>query len=289
MSVLITPHELRDLIAKGSRPHLLDVRWSLAAPNGQADYVSGHLPGAVFVDLENELSLHGARTEGRHPLPPLDYLQNAVRRWGIDDGDSVVVYDDANGLSAARAWWLLRHAGLEDVRILDGALAGWRAAGGALEAGTPVVARGTATLDYGHLPTLTIDEAADLPGHGVLVDARARERYLGETEPVDPRAGHVPGAINAPTTQNVGPDGRFLSAEELRARFAGLGITSDPSVTVGVYCGSGVTAAHEIAALTIAGIDAALYPGSWSQWSNIAERPVETTENTLAPLAESAR
>jgi len=285
VSVLISPVELRDLLAAGDRPRLLDVRWSLAAPHGQADYVSGHLPGAVFVDLENELSLRGARSEGRHPLPPVEYLESAARRWGIDDEDTVVVYDDAYGLSAARAWWLLRHAGIADVRILDGGLAAWRSADGPLEAGTPVVPRGTATLRYGHLPVLSPDDAAALPGRGVLVDARARERYLGEAEPVDPRAGHIPGAVNAPTTDNLGPDGRFLSPDALRARFAALGITADAATPVGVYCGSGVTAAHEIAALTLAGIDAALYSGSWSQWSSTEGRPVETDENVLPARA----
>ena len=174
---------------------------------------------------------------------------------------------------------------LADVRILDGGLAGWRAADGPLEAGTPVVPRGTATLRYGHLPVLSLDEAAALPGRGVLVDARARERYLGEAEPVDPKAGHIPGAINAPPTANLGPDGRFLSPHALRARFAALGIVADPAVPVGVYCGSGVTAAHEIAALALAGIGAALYPGSWSQWSSTEGRPVETAENALPARA----
>ncbi len=282
MSVLITPAELGTLIADGHAPRLLDVRWSLTAPNGQADYVSGHIPGAVYADLESELSLHGAKTEGRHPIPPVDYLEGAARRWGINPGDAVVVYDDSSGLAAARAWWLLRHAGLTDVRILDGALAGWRRSGGELVAGTPVVQRGTVTLSYGHLPTLSIDDAAAFPQHGTLLDARARERYLGEVEPVDPRAGHIPGAVSAPTSENIGADGFFKSPSELRARFEGLGLAAGGPVAA--YCGSGVTAAHEIAALAIAGYEAALYPASWSQWSQHADRPVETTDS--AALSE---
>lgn len=283
MSVLISPTELQRLLAQGSTPRLLDVRWSLIAPHGQADYVSGHLPGAVYVDLEHELSLRGARAEGRHPLPPIEDLQSAVRRWGISDGDEVVVvYDDAAGLAASRAWWLLRHAGLKNVRILDGALSGWRKSGGQLEAGTPVIERGTAVLGYGHLPTVTIDQAADLPTYGVLLDARAPERYRGEIEPIDRQAGHIPGAVNAPTAENLTSDGFFHTAQALRERFAALGLTKEDSIAV--YCGSGVTAAHNIAALEIAGFHAALYPGSWSQWVNTPGRPIETAENSVESL-----
>jgi thiosulfate/3-mercaptopyruvate sulfurtransferase len=268
---LIDPDELAALI-EARAVRVLDVRWRLDRPDGLSDYLAGHIPGAVYVDLDTELAAHGEPDEGRHPLPAVEALQESARRFGIDDGDTIVVYDDLKGMSAARAWWLLRYAGLADVRVLDGALRGWTASGRALETGDLVPPRGTVTLSYGHLPVLSIDEAAELPGSGILLDARAGERYRGEVEPVDPRAGHIPGAVSAPTTENVDVEGRFLSVEALRSRFGALGVGG----SVGVYCGSGVTAAHEALALTVAGYAPALYPGSWSQWSNTPGRPLAT-------------
>jgi thiosulfate/3-mercaptopyruvate sulfurtransferase len=264
-----------DLLAGGGRAVLLDVRWALGDDRGREKYLAGHLPGAVFVDLETELADPPSAAEGRHPLPSLQRLQASARRWGIRAGDAVVAYDATGGLAAARAWWLLRWGGLTDVRLLDGGLDAWEAAGGDLETGDVVPAPGDVTLTGGGLPVLSIDEASALPGAGgVLLDARAGERYRGEVEPIDPRAGHVPGAVSAPTTENLTADGRFRAAEELRDRFAALG--AEPGATVGVYCGSGVTAAHEVAALAEAGIDAALWPGSWSQWSNDPDRSAAT-------------
>jgi 3-mercaptopyruvate sulfurtransferase SseA len=253
---------------------LLDVRWALDDDRGRERYLEGHLPGAVFVDLDRELAAPPSAAGGRHPLPSVQRLQEAARRWGIDDGDPVVVYDATGGLAAARAWWLLRWGGLADVRLLDGGLDAWLRVGGALEQGDVVPTPGSVTLTGGAMPVLSIDEAATLPSSGVLLDARAGARYRGEIEPVDPRAGHVPGALSAPTTENLAPDGTFRPAAELGERFARLGAT--PGTAVGVYCGSGVTAAHEVAALAAAGIEAALWPGSWSQWSNDADRPVST-------------
>jgi thiosulfate/3-mercaptopyruvate sulfurtransferase len=229
----------------------------------------------VYVDLDTELAAHSSTpTDGRHPLPPVERLQEAARRWGLTAGRPVVVYDNTGDQSAARAWWLLRWAGVPDVRILDGAFAAWTAAGLDVDTGVVEPSPGDITLTEGHLPTLTADEAAALPRHGVLLDARTGARYRGEVEPVDSRAGHIPGARSAPTADNLGADGTFLPALSLRERFAALGATGD--VPVGVYCGSGVTAAHEIAALAVAGIDAALFPGSWSAWSSDPERPVAT-------------
>jgi len=250
---------------------LLDVRWQLGRTDGHEQYLAGHLPGAVFVDLERELAAHGSPAEGRHPLPSLQALQSAARRWGLEDGSRVVVYDATGGLAAARAWWLLRWGGLAGVTILDGGLGAWA---GPLETGEVTPEPGGVTLTGGGMPVLTADQAAALAdGDGVLLDARAGERYRGEVEPVDPRAGHVPGAISAPTSGNL-TDGRFGAAAVLSERFAALGV--QPGTTVGVYCGSGVTAAHEIAALAEAGIEAALWPGSWSQWSADPDRPVAT-------------
>ncbi|WP_460682998.1 sulfurtransferase [Modestobacter lapidis] len=254
---------------------LLDVRWRLGADTGRAEYLAGHLPGAVYVDLPTELSAPPSPGGGRHPLPSVQRLQSAARRWGVSAGSRVVAYDDAGGSAAARAWWLLRWGGFPGVALLDGGLAAWTAAGGELETGDVAPAAGTVVLSAGGMPVLDADDAAALPtAGGVLLDARAAERFRGEVEPVDPRAGHVPGAVSAPTTALLGDDGRLLPAAVLRERFAALGVR--PGTPVGVYCGSGVTAAHEVAALAVAGVDAALWPGSWSQWSADPTRPVAT-------------
>ncbi|OUE29677.1 3-mercaptopyruvate sulfurtransferase [Clavibacter michiganensis] len=274
MEILITPTELDHALRTRDDVRVLDVRWSLGGPPGRPLHEAGHIPGAVYVDLDAELSRHGAPEEGRHPLPDPAALQEAARRWGVREGDAVVAYDGGGSLAAARAWWVLRDAGIADVRILDGALPAWTAAGLPLETGPVVPAPGDVTLTSGLLAVLDEAGAARVARAGVLLDARAGERYRGEVEPVDPRAGHVPGAVSAPTAENLALDGAFLPADALRARYAALGIR--PGDAVGVYCGSGVTAAHEIAALAIAGIDAALYPGSWSAWSNQPARPVAT-------------
>lgn len=271
MSVLISAAEL---LAAPERAVLLDVRWALGDPHGHAHYLEGHLPGAVFVELETELADPPSAATGRHPMPSVQRLQAVARRWGIDDGDPVIAYDATGGLAAARAWWLLRWGGLSDVRLLDGGLGAWVAAGGDLETGDVVPDPGGVTLTGGGMPLLTIDDAAALPATGLLLDARAGERYRGEIEPVDPRPGHVPGAISAPTTENLTLDRTFRPADELRERFAALGVQGD--LPVGVYCGSGVTAAHEVAALAVAGIEAALWPGSWSQWAHDPQRAVAT-------------
>ena len=274
MNTLIEAPELAAWRAERNDVKLVDVRWSLGGPPGRGAYLAGHIPGAAYADMDTELAGPAVPTEGRHPLPAIDVLQAAARGWGIDDGDTVVVYDDLGNQSAARAWWLLRYAGVRDVLLLDGGLDAWVAAGLPVSTGDEPITPGRVSLDYGHLPTLDADAAAALPKRGVLLDARAGERYRGETEPVDPRAGHIPGALSAPAGENLAPDGRFLPAGELRARFEALGVTD--AAPAGVYCGSGITAAHEAAALSIAGFEVALYPGSWSQWSNLPGRPVET-------------
>jgi thiosulfate/3-mercaptopyruvate sulfurtransferase len=271
MDVLISAPDLAAALDSDRPPVVLDVRWALGGPPGHEEYLRGHLPGAVYVDLDTELAGHGAHSDGRHPLPTGAALQASARRWGLDDGDAVVVYDGSGNLAAARAWWLLRWAGVADVRLLDGALPAWTAAGLPLATDDVTAASGTVTLRTGGLPTITTEEAATFDG--VLLDARAAERFRGETEPVDPKAGHIPGAVSAPTTGNLTDDGRFRTADELRERFLQAGASRDRPVAA--YCGSGVTAAHEVVALAIAGIDAALYPGSWSQWSNL-DLPVET-------------
>jgi thiosulfate/3-mercaptopyruvate sulfurtransferase len=272
VTVLVDPGQVGTWSAQdGADLVLLDVRWALGDPHGREHHRAGHLPGAVFVDLDAELAGPPSPTHGRHPLPSVAALQAAARRWGVRSGSTVVCYDDAGGLAAARAWWLLRWAGRPRVFLLDGGLGAWRAAGLPVETGPVVPEPGDVTLAGGGLPVLDVDGAAALARSGLLLDARAGERYRGETEPIDPRAGHIPGAVSAPTSQNLGPDGRFLPADRLRERFLALGADGDRPV--GVYCGSGVTAAHEIAALAVAGVDAALYPGSWSQWSADPSRP----------------
>lgn len=263
----------------GRAPALLDVRWALAGPPGRADFAAGHLPGAVFVDLDADLAGPPGSGRGRHPLPARDDFQEAMRRAGVGP-TAVVVYDAGGGLSAARAWWLLRYFGHPDARLLDGGLAAWTADGHPITAELVAPRRGDFTARAGAMPVLDAESAAALARDGVLLDARAAERYRGETEPVDHVAGHIPGARSAPTTANLSADGHFLAPALLAQRFAGLGVGSAPDnparPTTGAYCGSGVTAAHQVLALEIAGIPAALYPGSWSEWISDPARPVAT-------------
>ncbi|MGW2893624.1 sulfurtransferase [Streptomyces sp. NPDC001212] len=276
MNAIISASDLASALAGPRPPVLLDVRWQLslataagAAPfDGRAAHAAGHIPGAVFVDLDRELA-SAPGGNGRHPLPDTEVFGAAMRRAGVSDDRPVVVYDGGQGWAAARAWWLLRWTGHPDVRVLDGGLAAWE---GPLETAVPEPAEGDFVPKPGALPLLDADGAAALARSGVLFDARAGERYRGEVEPIDPVGGHIPGAVSAPTTENAGPDGRFLPAAQLRARFTALGAADGRDV--GVYCGSGVSAAHEVLALAAAGIPAALYVGSWSEWSSDPSRPV---------------
>lgn len=273
MSNFVSPEELSDLREQGAVVRVIDVRWRLDRPDGRAEYLDGHIPGAVYVPLDTELSTHGEASEGRHPLPSTATLQAAVRRWGVDDGDLVVAYDDAKGLAAARAWWLLRQAGV-DVRVLEGGIRGWQAAGFDLATDDVTPVPGSAVLNAIGADALTIDEAAELPASGVLLDVRAAERYRGEHEPLDPVAGHIPGAVNLPTMLHLDAEGRILDAETVRANLATVGIAE--GTRVAAYCGSGVTAAHTALVLDEVGVDAKVFPGSWSQWSNTPGRPVAT-------------
>jgi thiosulfate/3-mercaptopyruvate sulfurtransferase len=277
MKPIISAVELASELAGIRPPALLDIRWQLsaakaagAAPfDGRAQYAAGHVPGAVFVDLDADLA-DPPGPAGRHPLPDMERFGAAMRAAGVSSDRPVVVYDGGQGWAAARAWWMLRFTGHPDVRVLDGGLPAWE---GRLAAGmeTPA-APGDFRPAPGALPLLDADGAAALARTGLLLDARAGERYRGEVEPIDPVGGHIPGAVSAPTAQNVAEDGRFLAAEELAERFKALGVTQ--GTEVGVYCGSGVSAAQEVLALTLVGIPAALYVGSWSEWSSDASRPV---------------
>jgi len=292
--VLARGPELARLLAGERPPAVLDVRWNLAGPPGRELYQAGHIPGAAFVDLDRDLAAPPG-AGGRHPMPATADFERAMRRAGVDDGRPVVVYDAADSTAAARAWWLLRYFGHQSVHVLDGGFRAWT------EAGLPVEREdaepgdrakrpaGDFTARPGHLGLLDADAAAafagpafagpvpagsGLAGSGLLLDARSGERYRGEVEPVDPVAGHIPGAVSAPTTENVNPDGTFKSAAELAARFKALGASGDRPVAA--YCGSGVTAAHEVLALTLAGVPAALYIGSWSNWITDPTRPIAT-------------
>lgn len=282
---LIDTRELDAVLRNVSAPRLvlLDVRWRLGGPSPAELYASGHLPGAVSVDLDRDLAAPvGDGRRGRHPLPEPGALQEALRRWGIDEESSVVAYDDADGSSAARAWWLLRWAGLRDVRVLDGGIAAWTAAGLPLTTNMPAPEPTNVVVRPGAMPVLDATGVAELVARGgVLLDARVEPRYRGEVEPVDPVAGHIPGARSAPTSGNVDASGRFLSPKQLRERFAGLGV--EPGQAVAAYCGSGVAAAQEVLALHLAGVPAALYAGSWSEWVADPSRPIETGPDGAAP------
>ena len=272
MNAIISASELATALDGSRPPVLLDIRWQLSTVNapfdGRAAYAEAHLPGAVYVDLDTELAgPPGAR--GRHPLPELEVFGAAMRAAGVSLDREVVVYDGGHGWAAARAWWLLGWAGHPSVRVLDGGLAAWD---GPLTSEVPSPAPGGFVPAPGARTLLDADGAAALARTGLLLDARAGERYRGEVEPIDRVGGHIPGAVSAPTTENLTESGRFRPAAELAERFKSLG--AGGASEVGVYCGSGVSAAHQVLALAVAGIPAGLYVGSWSEWSRTEDRPV---------------
>jgi thiosulfate/3-mercaptopyruvate sulfurtransferase len=332
---LVSCTDLAVSLSGAEPPNVLDVRWRMGGPPGREEYTRGHLPGAVFLDLDADLAAPPGPA-GRHPLPAPADLQRVLRAAGVREGSPVVVYDADNGSIAARLWWLLRWAGHDRVRLLDGGFAAWVSEGHPVTTDVPTPTPGDVTVRPGHMPVLDADGAAELARGGVLLDARAPERYRGDVEPIDPRAGHVPGARNAPFVAHTGEDGRWRTPEELAEHFAKLGVSEQPKVSgqwgmperleapgqlempedrpeapgqpgvldlpetrgqlglpedrtaseetaggVGAYCGSGVTAASVVFALEVAGITsadapAALYVGSWSNWSADPTRPVAT-------------
>jgi thiosulfate/3-mercaptopyruvate sulfurtransferase len=264
-NTLITPEEL---LGRQDDPRLriADVRWYLGEPErGQREYTLGHLPGAVFVDLDADLAEHRPDA-GRHPLPDPGRLRDRLAGLGIGSDHAVVAYDDQKGAVAARLWWMLDRLGHPNVSVLDGGLQAWLAAGGRLTSEVPSFP--PASLELRDAWTGTIDRPAltERSGGLLLLDVRAPERYRGEIEPVDPVAGHIPGAVNAPIGGNTGSDGRFHEAARLAERYRELGV--HPSTPVVVSCGSGVNACQAALALRISGLpDPLLYPGSYSDWS----------------------
>ncbi len=252
-------------------PTVLDIRWQLTTGVDRDGYLAGHIPGAVLIDLDRQLSA-APGLGGRHPLPSASAFTTAMRSAGVWAPRPVVVYDAATSTAAARAWWLLRYFGHPLVAVLDGGLAAWTAAGRPVETDVPTTDAGDFVARPGAMPVLEADEAAQIAAGGLLLDSRARERYAGLGESIDPVAGHIPGAVNRPTTENIDSTGRFIDPTLLRSAFAALG--AGDHVRVGTYCGSGVTAAHQVLALELAGYRAALYPGSWSEWITDPRRPI---------------
>jgi thiosulfate/3-mercaptopyruvate sulfurtransferase len=262
MGPLIPPEELAGRLGD---PRLVDIRWALADPDhGISTYLEGHLPGAVFADLDKDLS--GPPGPGRHPLPTVEAFATTLGQLGISPSDEVVAYDDTGGTVAARLWWMLRSIGHDRVRLLDGGYQTW------VELGYPVE-RGLVEPVPAHYPVpaeFTGTIGRDRLHESVVIDARAPERYRGDIEPVDPKAGHIPGAVNRPATANLGANGRFLDPQELAEIYSGLGDR------VAVSCGSGVNGCHDALAMVIAGLEMPdVYVGSFSEWSNL-DLPVET-------------
>jgi thiosulfate/3-mercaptopyruvate sulfurtransferase len=272
-----------DLAWRGGRADLqiVDVRWYLdPAKNGRRAYEAGRIPGALFMDVEEDLSGPGGARGGalgRHPWPPPEQVARVMGRAGIDAGTDVVAYDDQGGAVAARLWFVLRAHGHPRVAVLDGGIPKWIAEGRPLESGPPPPPPTPRTFvpRFRSESVVTKAEVASGSSGGPLLDARAPERYRGEVEPIDPRPGHIPGALNAPYALNLtpGPVPVFLPPEDLRTRYGDL--LSEGASPV-VYCGSGVTACHDLLALDVLGIQGRLYAGSWSEWSADPRLPAET-------------
>ncbi|OWJ69182.1 sulfurtransferase [Inquilinus limosus] len=267
MPVLISAAELGRLQDTGAPLVILDARFDVARQDIRPAVETPHIPGALYVDVATELAGDPTALSGRRPLPQIRDLQRDARRWGIDPDSIVVVYDENRNIQAARVWWVLRWAGVKDVRLLNGGFGAWTGEGRPTMVTVKVPATGTVTLSAGHLPVVDAAGAAAVAGQGILLDARARDAYL---------AGHIPGAVNVPSAESLGTGGVFKAVEDLRARFADAGV--DGSRPVAAYCGAGIASAHAVAVLASLGIEAALYPGSWSAWSADPSRPVATDD-----------
>jgi len=266
--------ETKTLQADDENWAIIDTRFYLPEPErGEADYLEAHIPGAVYAHLDRDLSGTVTGQNGRHPLPSLEQMVERFSTWGIDDGVQVVVYDTAGGQIAARLWWMLRYLGHDAVAVLDGGLPAFDAE---LQGGRDERTPRTFTPRRREAMRLDLETLAPRLDKYLLIDARAAERFRGETEPLDPVAGHIPGARNLPSASNLDGSGRFLPKSELRERYEAV-TEHAPTEDVVCYCGSGVTACHDLLAMERAGIHGArLYPGSWSEWCADANRPVET-------------
>jgi thiosulfate/3-mercaptopyruvate sulfurtransferase len=267
--VVISAASLLAELADGTDVVLLEIRRDDSAA-ARAAFRAGHLPGAHLVTLTEQLAGPRSALSGTNPLPTDGAIQADTRRWGINPGSLVVVYSAESPAIATRGWWVLRWAGVPDVRYLDGGVDAWAAAGGSLSTSEPAAGSGTFTVTTGSLPTLDADDAAALARTGLLLDARGPDAYAGG----EPGTGHIPGALSAPGTANIDADGLLRTPEVLKAHYAALGADGRPEV--GVYCGGGVAATLDILALSRLGVPAALYPGSWSAWSADPARPAAT-------------
>ena len=261
------------------------MRWQLATGADRDGYWQGHIAGASFVDLDTELAAQPG-SAGRHPLPQAEQFAADMRSAGVRNDRPVVVYDTANATAAARAWWLLCYFRHPQVAVLDGGLAAWARAGLPLTTDAPTARVGDFVPRPGGMPVLDAAGAGELAARGILLDAREPERFHGLSEPIDPVAGHIPGARNLPTSGNVTESGRFLERDELRSGFERAGVSD--GLEVGAYCGSGITAAHEVLALELAGFRASLYPGSWSEWITDPSRPVARDSEGVSARARAA-
>lgn len=258
---------------------IVDCRFYLAEPSkGEAEYEKEHLPGAVYAHLDRDLSAPRTGRNGRHPMPSLETMAERFSRFGIDDEVQVVAYDTSQGQMAARLWWMLRYLGHDAAAVLDGGLQSWKAEGLPLAGGRETRAPRKFIPRPREAMRIDVDTLERERSKHLLIDARAPERFRGEVEPLDPVKGRIPGARNHPTASSLASDGRFLSPEQLRARFQSI-VGGRPLESVISYCGSGVTACHNLLAMDVAGIHGArLYPGSWSEWCADGRRPVERGE-----------
>lgn len=272
---LISAQRLRDLLERHEPCVVLDCGSDLADPQaGARAYAQGHVPGAHHANLETDLSAPKNGRNGRHPLPSREQFARTVAAWGVRPGVPVVCYDDQGGPYAARAWWMLRWLGVESAAVLDGGLAAWRAAAGALVTDRTAAVAGTPypLLPQPGMPSVSAQQLLEGLGQLMVIDARSLERFRGEVEPLDPVAGHIPGARHRFFKDNLGADGRFLPPQALRAAFEAFGPAGPHWVH---QCGSGVTACHNLLAMEHAGLGGSrLYPGSWSEWSSDPARPV---------------
>lgn len=277
-SNLIQPSELA--------PHLGDPLWAIVdcrfylvdPGKGEAEYEEEHLPGAIYAHLDRDLAGPKSGKNGRHPMPSVETLTERFSRFGVEDQVQVVAYDTSQGQMAARLWWMLRYLGHDAAAVLDGGLQSWKAEGFPLASGRESRPTRSFIAHPREWMRIDLDALERERSHRLLIDARAPERFRGEVEPYDPVKGRIPGARNHPTASSLSADGRFLRPEDLRARFQSI-LGSRPVESVVSYCGSGVTACHNLLAMDVAGLRGArLYPGSWSEWCADERRPIETGE-----------